>query len=323
MGYYTVFLPAVIENQVHWHRLTPDDLADKSLEWGLGHIRASEPIKGFFFSPREKVASFPEKFEPEDQKKRILFGVKACDLSALKVQQKMFLEGNFRDPFYDARLKNTILIAADCSEPEDTCFCNLMGNKPYATEGADMTLSVLDEGYLFEVMTGRGNELIDLGGDAFGPVTDAQVARRDENHKAAVDKLNRINPRSWNPDLAKAIEGKIQDEAFWRRHAESCVECYGCLLACPTCFCFLLYDEAKQTGVERTKVWDACYMAAYARVGGGANPKAEFLKRFMNRFFCKFVHFKNEHGFYACTGCGRCIKGCMGKIDIRKVLAEL
>jgi ferredoxin len=75
--------------------------------------------------------------------------------------------------------------------------------------------------------------------------------------------------------------------------------------------------------MERTKVWDACYIAAYARVGGGANPRAEFVKRFYNRFFCKFSHFPSWQKMPACSGCGRCYRVCMGKIDIRKVLAEV
>jgi Fe-S oxidoreductase len=84
-----------------------------------------------------------------------------------------------------------------------------------------------------------------------------------------------------------------------------------------------LYDQAKEQGLDRTRVWDACYEAAYARVGGGANPRAEFIRRFANRFDCKWKEFKRDHGMYACSGCGRCLKACMGKIDIRNVLGEL
>ncbi len=322
---YTLFFPARVEKKVHWHRLEAEDLesGDSGPEWGLCCIRASEPIKSFLFSPREQVASFPDRLEPEEPEKRILFGVKDCDLLGLKVHEKMFLEGDFKDPFYEARLKNTILIAADCPDPEDSCFCNLVGRKPYATEGADIVLSVLDNGYLLEPLTEQGEELVRLGGDAFQPGTEAQIARRDEQRKAAVEKLEKTNPKPWNPEVAKAMEDRTKDQAFWRKHAATCVECFGCLMSCPTCFCFLLYAKAKEAKVERTRIWDACYLAAYARVGGGANPRAEFLKRFINRFQCKFMHFKNQHGFYACSGCGRCFKVCMGKIDIRKVLGEL
>jgi Fe-S-cluster-containing hydrogenase component 2 len=115
----------------------------------------------------------------------------------------------------------------------------------------------------------------------------------------------------------------MPDTAYWQRHAEQCVECYGCLLGCPTCYCFLLYDQAREKGFERTRVWDACYEAAYTRVGGGANDRGRFLKRFANRFECKWKEFWNDHGVFACSGCGRCLNACMGGIDIRKVLAEL
>ncbi len=159
--------------------------------------------------------------------------------------------------------------------------------------------------------------------------------------------MARINPKPWNPDLPGAIAAKMHDESFWRRHADKCVECFGCLMGCPTCYCFLLYDQAREErneerrvrneessvfrppssvlvkGLDRTRVWDACYEAAYARVGGGANPRAEFIKRFANRFECKWKEFKTDHGMYSCSGCGRCFKACMGKIDIRKVLGDL
>ncbi|MEO0078746.1 MAG: 4Fe-4S dicluster domain-containing protein, partial [candidate division WOR-3 bacterium] len=155
------------------------------------------------------------------------------------------------------------------------------------------------------------------------PATEAQMTTRASSRRAAVETLGRLNPKPLNPDLSRAVADRLGDEQFWTRHAAGCVECYGCLMGCPTCYCFLLYDRAKEAGLERTRVWDACYEAAYARVGGGANPRAEFLRRFANRFDCKFNQFRNDHGFYACSGCGRCYRACMGKIDIRKVLAEL
>ncbi len=320
-----VFVPAVVKDAVHWHRLREEDLkaADSGPVWALDRIRAAEPVKSFFFSPRERVASFPEATEPAEPAKRVLFGAKSCDLLPLKVHEKMFLEGEYKDPFYEARLKNTVIIAADCPAPEDTCFCNLVGRKPYATEGADIVLSVVEGGYLLEALTETGEELIRLGGSAIQPANDAQASTRDEMRRAAEEKLSATNPKPWKSDLPAAIAAKAEDAGFWGKHAADCVECFGCLMACPTCYCFLLYDQAKADGAERTKVWDACYIAAFARVGGGANPRGEFLTRFKNRFQCKFQHFKNAHGFYSCSGCGRCYRVCMGKIDIREVLGAM
>jgi ferredoxin len=81
--------------------------------------------------------------------------------------------------------------------------------------------------------------------------------------------------------------------------------------------------QGSEQGFVRHKVWDACYYAAYARVGGGMNARPEFWKRFRNRFHCKFMNFPNEYGFNACSGCGRCFSVCMGKIDIRKILEKI
>jgi len=323
---YAVFVPIEQEKQVHWHRLDASDLETEpaTLTPALRRIRASEPVKSFMLNPRQQVGSFPDKFEPGETKTRVLLGVKNCDLVPLKVHDEILGEGEFKDPFYLAQRENTILVAADCPVPEESCFCNLLGLTPYAGEGADAVLSVSDGEYLLEVGE-KGRQLIDAAPDLFQKAGegDAAVVKRGEERKAAVAALSRINPKQWNPDLPAAVAAKRKDESFWQKHAEKCVECFGCLMGCPTCYCFLLYDQAREKGLDRTRVWDACYLAAYARVGGGANPRAEFVKRFANRFICKFSDFKTDHGMFACSGCGRCFKACMGKIDIRKVLGEL
>ena len=322
---FTVYVPAEREGQVHWHRLEPADMNSgvDTITPALRRIRASEPVKSFMFGPRQQVAAFPEPFQPEEPKTRVLLGVKACDLMPLKVHDRILGEGEFKDPFYLARRRSTILVAADCPVPEDCCFCTLVGLKPYPTEGADMYLSVAGDSYLISV-EGRGRELVDFAPELFRPADDPTlIARRDAEREAAVATLERINPVEFRPDVPAALAERLHETTYWQRHAETCVECFGCLMGCPTCYCFILYDQAREKGVDRTRAWDACYEAAYARVGGGANPRAEFVRRFANRFDCKFKEFKNDYGFFACSGCGRCFRACMGHIDLRKVIGGL
>jgi Fe-S oxidoreductase len=45
--------------------------------------------------------------------------------------------------------------------------------------------------------------------------------------------------------------------------------------------------------------------------------------RVRNRFYDKFDRIYENYGFYGCTGCGRCIDGCMGDIDMRDILKEV
>jgi len=328
-GRYNLFYPAQVDtgavnstSTVHWQKYDVNDFQIERM--ALRQIRAAEPIKGFLFKPRERVAKFPERLEPEPVKTpTLLFGVKGCDLRGILVHKQMFLAGEFADPFFAERLKNTALVGADCPAPQPSCFCNLLGLNPYVTEEVDISLTVLDDGWLIEVLSARGRDLIAGLKDGFQPAGSDLIQRREAQRATAVKILKKQNPQDWNPYLPKAIEERTKDTEFWQDGAEDCVECFGCLLTCPTCFCYLLYDAGNAERFERARVWDFCYIPMYARVGGGANPRPGFLQRFINRFHCKFMNFKNQHGVYACSGCGRCFTTCMGRIDIRKILGAL
>ena len=126
--------------------------------------------------------------------------------------------------------------------------------------------------------------------------------------------------------LQERLEGIIEknyEAELWAEEAQTCVECGACNTICPTCHCFLLYDQLDQEKMARLRVWDSCLLKNFARVAGGANPRSQLWMRLRNRFEKKFDFFPRVAGFYACTGCGRCITACPGKIDIRRVLKRL
>lgn len=355
---FLVYIPVTEKNKQHFRLLTSEylsalkkspsslsspikgeepDLGDPIRD-ALTKIRPAESLKGFFFLPREVVSkgfigepSNVNYLNPSigGSKQRIIIGAKNCDLMPLLVHKKMFLEGKFVDPFYQDRLLNTTIISADCPIPETTCFCSLLGINPYPSDGqaSDINLTVLTDGYLLEPFTEKGKALIERRADsgeriAIRPARDEEIKEREEQRDKARRTLEAINPKPLTTDLAQAVE-QMKDDAFWQEHAKTCIECFGCLVVCPTCFCYLLYDQAENPAFTRTKIWDACYYPAYARVGGGMNPRAEFLARFKNRFHCKFMNFFRDYNFYACSGCGRCLSVCSGKIDIRKILSAL
>jgi len=325
---FTVFYPDLIKDKVHYKKLSKKYFDDPyyAMDKALEKIRPAEALKGFLYRPKEKVGGLENKSSIElktDSSPQIIIGAKNCDLRPLMVHQKMYLENEFGEPFYKSQRERTIIVAVDCPKPETTCFCNLLGLKPYPEKGADIILSVLPSGYVFETITDAGEKLLRDNDHLFQEAGSNDIATRDQIRNSAVKTLESINPKKWREDLAEAIE-KNNDEKFWNEGCKTCVECYGCLMVCPTCFCFLLYDTPTgNEGFLRHKVWDACYYAAYARVGGGGNSRPEFWKRFQNRFHCKFMTFPNDYGFNACSGCGRCFSVCMGKIDIRKILEKL
>lgn len=312
----SVYYPVLEESNAHLVKF----YQDKEFEPNFEKIRTAENVKHFLFPSRNTVAKFPKDVRTKAEK-QYLFGVKNCDLRGVDVFDRVFLKTEPVDPTYKQKRDNTVIISADCPEPEDCCFCNLVGLGPFGEAVCDINLTKVGTGFLFEVFTKNGEEIVNKMKDLFKEASKEDEKDRDRIRKSASKKLGKINEKSFKEDLSKRIDKASKTEMHDAR--EDCVECFACLNACPTCYCFLLSDYEKGKEFERVRTWDACYYAAYARVGGGANPRSDLDERFWNRFHCKFNYFNDYEGISACSGCGRCYRGCSAKIDIREILWKL
>jgi sulfhydrogenase subunit beta (sulfur reductase) len=308
-----VFYPYLQDGKTHLKRFAEDQECVPELT----KIRTVENIKHFFFPTRHTVAKFPE-----DEKKKpsriYLLGVKNCDLRGVDVYDRVFLKWEPLDPLYKERRDNVVLISSDCPEPEESCFCNLVGLNPFGDAISDMNFTVVSRGLLFEIFTKRGEEILERNRGLFVDANAEDEKERTVVRKEALSKVNAFNDKPLKKNLPSRIANADKDRI--RTARDECVECHGCLHVCPTCYCFLLSDYKKGKDVERVRSWDTCYYAAYARVGGGANPRSRLDERFWNRFQCKFNWFHQYENIYACSGCGRCWLGCSAKIDIREIL---
>jgi len=311
-----VFYPVLEENRAHLIKFDKE----KQFEPNFRKIRAVENIKHFLFPSRDVVAKFP-KDKPRKLGKQYIFGIKNCDLRGVDVYDRVFLNWEPVDPFYKEKRDNTIIISADCPEPEDSCFCNLVGLNPFGEAISDLNFTQVSSGFLLETLTPRGEEIVKKMQDMFKEASREDESERDKIRKDAIKKLNEINDKTFKKDLPDRVEKA--DKKVMHDARKDCVECFACLHSCPTCYCFLLSDYKRGKDLERVRQWDACYYAAYARVGGGANPRSKLDNRFWNRFHCKFNYFHQYENMYACSGCGRCYLGCSGKIDIREILWKL
>jgi len=116
--------------------------------------------------------------------------------------------------------------------------------------------------------------------------------------------------------------GRIVSEekkGIWAKYSAKCVSCGACATICPTCTCFLLIDKP---GFEKVKQLDACQYPGFERVAGGEDSLSDLHNRFRNRYMCKYVWKPQKFQSVACTGCGRCIEACIGKINKNELFME-
>ncbi len=280
----------------------------------LSGFRTVEPFKSYFFKLAEKVSE-----DAATAEKLTILGARACDLGALEILDKVLTEGEFIDPFYVANREQLTVISSDCTDCGDTCFCTLVKGKPYAAKFFDLNLCPHKNGYVVEVGSSKGEKLITENKELFSEVAAVSLEDRTKNRQRVTDLLAEKN-KNYNIklDLAEIHKRNLENKE-WSKLTKDCVECSACNFICPSCTCFLLLDQAD----GRYKVWDGCLKAGYARVAGDANPRGKLYERLQNRYHCKFDYSFDRLKRFTCVGCGRCIDGCAGKIDMRKVFVEL
>ena len=79
--------------------------------------------------------------EKPTKRKMALIGVRACELHAIAIQDRVFLGGTVVDSHYQARRDGIFVLAINCGQAGNTCFCTSMNTGPKATLGFDLALT--------------------------------------------------------------------------------------------------------------------------------------------------------------------------------------
>jgi len=308
-----------------------EDLSNFSVD----KARSYESIRPFFMPVKERVSLYPEKegsWRPDflSEPPLAIMGARACDLEALAIVETVMATGDFEEPFYTERRNKAFIVSSDCREINPACFCNLVGGQPFPKTGFDINLSPVEGGFVIESASEKGKKYIEENASFLKEATPAQIEQREKMRSEVMENLNKQNEIFPKAQEYLSRLGKAEKEELWERLSANCVECGACTNTCPTCHCFLLFDQianAEEGTFERLKVWDSCLFGDYARMAGVVgmkpNPRPRLADRFRNRLFHKFVYFYQNFDRLGCTGCGRCIEACLGGLDIRDALKEM
>lgn len=307
---YNVFAPFSSGNHLLYNKISDVNIDDAI----FGTVRPVQPLKFFFYPFVERVVP-----EIENLKKAIVIGAANCDLSGLKILDNVFLTSDYKDPDYIKRRENTLIVSIDCSQPLSVCFCESVGLRPFPADNFDLNLTVYENGFIVETGSVDGESLL-KNNKNIREATQNEILKRQELRNNTSSLIKKHNEQFHIPEKIRDLFKNIFSSSVWEEIWQNCVQCGSCTNICPSCVCFFLEDISKNSNFSKSKIWDSCLLPGYARMASGVSPRPLLSERYRNRLACKYMYMVEHFNMIGCTGCGRCIAGCPGKIDKRKVL---
>jgi sulfhydrogenase subunit beta (sulfur reductase) len=251
-----------------------------------------------------------------------LLGVRACELAAIAVQDKVLTGGATIDPHYARRRANLFIVAVNCIVAGGTCFCVSMKTGPEVRTGYDLALTeLLDEsGHTFLIEAGSEAGIEILSRIPADVASEERVAAA----RSIVAKTAEQMGRAMNTTGIKELLYANLEHERWDDVAKRCLGCANCTMVCPTCFCTTVEDRIDLIGnsAERVRQWDSCFTLDFTHLHGGS-IRTSLRSRYRQWMTHKLASWIDQFGSSGCVGCGRCITWCPVGIDITEEVAAI
>lgn len=288
--------------------------------------RTRASLKQFFLPPTEplfkyqkvgqdvQILEIPARFPP-----RVILGARPCDAAAVDVLDSV-MSWDYKDEPWFARREATTIVTFACPGGDRSCFCTSVGLAPDATRGSDLLLVPAADGYVVEIVTPKGQALIDAHGKHFGAGAGVD-ATRDFRDKARASVAGNVKG---SPEVIRQWVEANFEHPFWAEISLRCHGCGGCASACPTCHCFDIVDEPETlTQGTRRRNWDTCQTSLFTVHASGHNPRDDQCGRCRQRVNHKFAIYPARFNNVLCTGCGRCARVCAAGQDVTEILNRI
>lgn len=295
----------------------------------FGYAVGPHSWKKYLFPPATRLwsakrtgATFEISKDESDEPKLAFIGVRSCELHAIAIQDKVFMNGSYVDPVYDARQRSAFLVAVNCAVAGGTCFCASMKTGPKSQSGYDLALTeILEDGHHYF--------LVETGSEAGAEVL-AELPHRlahPKDQRAAdrvVEETASHMGRTMNASGLKELLYQNYEHPRWDDVASRCLTCANCTMVCPTCFCSTIEDTTDLTGehAERWRKWDSCFTTDFTHLAGGSvrNSAKSRYRQWMTH---KLATWHDQFGTSGCVGCGRCITWCPVGIDLTEEISAI
>jgi len=267
------------------------------------------PAEEVLFQSTFENGNFEVKETEQEVSKTVFFGIRACDLQGIQIQDNIFLKNTYVDPYYKKRRENLFIIAADCLHPADTCFCTSFEHGPSVKEYYDIALTEVETGvFLARATPEAAKKYL----HSFSVANEKIVLSSKTKIKEAEKKIT----RKIDLKTAQKVLTSNYDHSNWEKIAQRCLSCTSCTLVCPTCFCTTV-DEAPSidgTSSKRIRSWDSCFNLSHSYIHGG-HIRSSVKSRYRQWLTHKLAYQEEQFKSSGCTGCGRCLTWCPAAID--------
>jgi sulfhydrogenase subunit beta (sulfur reductase) len=343
-GYCTVG-PRLIDDEIHYDRIQKaselpigivdcQDAGTYRLEHSnngmfFAYTVPAQSFKKFLFPPETMIfqtnrrgKSFEVEECSEKSPKYAFIGIRGCELSAIKIQDQVFLGGPYTDPHYRANREELFIVALNCARAVNTCFCASMDSGPEVKDHFDLLLTEIQEHdrhvFIVESQGDRAEELL----------MDLPLKRASQQDLFLKDHIiaqttQQLTKRMETQGLKELLDQSLESSR-WDKIAQRCLSCANCTMVCPTCFCSTVEDNSDLTGdhAQRWRTWDSCFSLDHSYIHGG-EVRRSLPSRYRQWLTHKLSTWIDQFGTSGCVGCGRCITWCPVGIDITEEVQSL